>query len=138
MSKLSKLTNKELNGLLLAVGAELEKRKEAEKAEKQIDAILRRFGLVIKDLDLERLSQRTKNKSRIKQNEIKPPKKKRKDKRSAVAPKYFNPDGPEVWSGRGRAPNWVITICNKKQINLKSFKRDQEFFLRAKSSTTNI
>jgi DNA-binding protein H-NS len=32
----------------------------------------------------------------------------RRDRRSAIAPKYRNPDNPsESWSGRGREPKWL-------------------------------
>ena len=32
---------------------------------------------------------------------------------SKVMPKYRNPDGPEVWSGRGRQPLWFAAAVKK-------------------------
>ena len=38
-----------------------------------------------------------------------------------------NPNGPETWSGRGRTPVWVVTICQHENIDLDRFKADPRF-----------
>jgi DNA-binding protein H-NS len=49
------------------------------------------------------------------------------DQRSAVAPKYLNPNGKERWTGRGRTPGWVMNICEQENIDIENFKLDPRF-----------
>lgn len=43
-------------------------------------------------------------------------------KRSAVAPKYRNPENPaETWSGRGRQPLWLAHALKRRGTNIESF-----------------
>ena len=47
--------------------------------------------------------------------------------RETVVAKYKNPNGPETWSGRGRAPHWVIQIMDASDLSLEDFKSSPQF-----------
>lgn len=49
---------------------------------------------------------------------------KAKPSATKVAPQYFNPNGPESWSGRGRKPLWVIA-AQAKGHSLESLRKAQ-------------
>ena len=49
------------------------------------------------------------------------------DQRAAVAAKYHNPETGDKWSGRGRAPSWVDSLCKAENIEIKQFKADPRF-----------
>jgi DNA-binding protein H-NS len=43
-------------------------------------------------------------------------------KRSAVAPKYRNPENPaETWSGRGRQPLWLAHALKRRGTSIENF-----------------
>jgi len=46
---------------------------------------------------------------------------------AAVAAKYYNPATGDKWSGRGRAPVWLTSLCATEAINIKQFKADLRF-----------
>ena len=35
--------------------------------------------------------------------------------------KHVSPNGEKSWSGRGRAPLWVVEICQREGIDLHAF-----------------
>lgn len=47
--------------------------------------------------------------------------------REAVAAKYRNPHGAETWSGRGRAPRWVVEIMNAEGLDIDAFKASSAY-----------
>ncbi|TAM40075.1 MAG: H-NS histone family protein [Rhodanobacter sp.] len=46
--------------------------------------------------------------------------KKAAGKKGVVAPKYRNPNGPDTWSGRGRAPVWFAQALKKRGVTAES------------------
>ena len=64
-----------------------------------------------------------------------------------MKPKYANPQGADRWSGRGRAPSWVMELCTKEGIDLADFKKihgslqisteGPNWLIRNRSSPTN-
>ena len=76
----------------------IKKVEQQELAKIKIDEILRAYGVNIEDLY-------------------------RSDK---IKEKKINQEkyrfGENSWSGRGRAPKWVLRICEEQGINLEEFK----------------
>lgn len=130
MKTLKNLSGVELNKILNDAQAELQRRENAAKAQKEIQAILQKYSVNIADLDF--YSSKTKEPARKAQpsaatKSIKPKKNPGKDKRSAVIAKYKNPSTKDKWTGRGRAPAWVMMICEAENLDIKQFKADQRF-----------
>jgi DNA-binding protein H-NS len=48
-------------------------------------------------------------------------------KRVAVRPKYRHPSSRDTWTGRGRAPKWVVALCEERKITLAAFKSSSDF-----------
>lgn len=95
---------------LLAQKAALDKKiAQARKREiaavvKQINALIEQYGLTPQELRFPKRSTAS--------GEVAPTKpvarKKAKPATSSVAPKYRNPETGDTWSGRGRAPKWIV------------------------------
>ena len=47
--------------------------------------------------------------------------------REAVAAKYRNPNGTEMWSGRGRPPRWVVDIMEASGLTIDEFKASDAY-----------
>lgn len=97
--KLDKMSDVKLNALLKDVTAEVARRKKENsataKAEKELAALSKKYGAAT----IKRLAANTKGK-----RGRRPAK-----KRAKVQPVYRNPDNHEqLWTGRGRAPVWVV------------------------------
>ena len=130
MPKLSKLTKTQLNKMLLDTQAELSRREGVTKAEKEIRAILKKHSITIADIDLAALRSNTdtsrKGKAAAKR------KAKRaggKDNRASVAAKFKSLDGSQTWTGRGRAPKWVVSQCESEGMSVEAFKEDARFII---------
>jgi DNA-binding protein H-NS len=54
---------------------------------------------------------------------------KHKTERAKVAPKYQSQDGAKKWTGRGRAPSWVVEICRSTGLTLEEFKAEPQFLI---------
>ena len=118
MIKLEKLETKELNLVIKDAQNELAKRQRLAQAKSEIKKIIREYQ--ISDNDIKDLL--------VKTNKVKPsnrPVPAGKTKR--VKPVYQNPEGIDKWSGRGRSPLWVKSICNSKSISIDAFKADPRF-----------
>jgi DNA-binding protein H-NS len=44
-----------------------------------------------------------------------------------VPPKYKSPAGLEIWTGRGRSPNWVTHLCGTEVISVEEFKQNSKY-----------
>ncbi len=118
MIKLEKLETKELNLVIKDAQNELAKRQRLAQAKSEIKKIIREYQISDNDIkDLLVQTAKTKPRNR--------PVSAGKTKR--VKPVYQNPDGNEKWSGRGRSPLWVKSICNSKSISIDAFKADPRF-----------
>jgi DNA-binding protein H-NS len=123
MSKLSKLTKTQLDKMLLDTQAELSRREGVTKAEKEIRAILEKYSINIGDIDLAALRPSADGSRKGKAGA------KRKANRASVAAKFKSLDGSETWTGRGRAPKWVVSQCESEGISVDAFKQDARFLI---------
>ena len=99
-----------------------------------IEKVLKKYQLQALDIDWAQINKLTKfgnrKKTIQKSNSASKITAKRgndRDKRKSVVPKYSNPNGRDKWTGRGRAPRWVINICEQENIDVKDFKIDPRF-----------
>ena len=129
-----KMTNSELKKMLSDAKDELARRDNMAKAIADIKKVLTKYKLRAEDLDWRQLNKTTnegnrKNPGRKSNAAIKLKAKERlkPDHRLSVAPKYLNPNGKERWTGRGRAPGWVINVCERENIDIENFKLDPRF-----------
>ena len=130
MPKLSKLTKTQLDKMLLDAQAELNRREGVTKAEKEIRAILKKYSITIGDIDLAALRSNAESSRKGKAGAKKKAKgASGKDNRASVAAKYKSLDGSEIWTGRGRAPKWVISQCESEGISVEAFKQDARFLI---------
>jgi DNA-binding protein H-NS len=134
MVNILKMSNSELERVLSETKDELARRDNMGKAIADIKKVLIKYKLRAEDIDWRQLNKMAeagnKKKYSSKSNaavrmtakqRLKP------DQRSAVVPKYFNPNGKEKWTGRGRMPSWVMNICEQENIDIESFKLDSRF-----------
>ncbi len=125
MTSFKRLSNKQLADMLTNTKAELERREHIQDATAEIMAILKKYKITLQDIDLQALNKKTLSKavSRAKANTS------MAGKRARAKAKYANPNGNEKWSGRGRAPLWVLEICEKEGIDEASFKKSNRFII---------
>jgi DNA-binding protein H-NS len=134
MTNIPKMTNRELEKILAQAKDELARRDTMGKAFADIKKVLTKYKLQAEDIDWRQLNKTAeagnKKKYSSKSNaavrmaakqRLKP------DQRSSVVPKYFNPNGKEKWTGRGRMPSWVVDICEQENIDIENFKLDPRF-----------
>ncbi|AGG90116.1 H-NS family nucleoid-associated regulatory protein [Rhodanobacter denitrificans] len=101
---LNNLSPKELQALIANANARMHEAhaNQVRAVRAKIDAMLQSAGLTI--------------------NEVYPTRggKKSATKKGTVAPKYLNPNGPDTWSGRGRAPVWFSEALKKRGVTAES------------------
>ena len=144
---LKNLSSAELNKIIAKTHEEVERRQSIKLAEQEIKKILSKHNVTFFDLGLKQLKRHNRlrlQKATPKVNSKKRPspkkvdpnietrQKPRTDNRANVSPKYINPEGVKVWSGRGRAPSWVNDICEVENISLQKFKLDGRFKFKKK------
>jgi len=130
MPKLSKLTKTQLDKMLLDAQAELNRREGMTKAEKEIRAILKKYSITIGDIDLAALRSNAESSRKGKAGAKKKAKgASGKDNRASVAAKFKSLDGSQTWTGRGRAPKWVVSQCESEGISVDAFKQDARFLI---------
>ena len=141
MSPLKHLSANQLSKMITETQAELKRRENVDKARKDIQAILKKYNITIDDLDLgtdskKSASKKTSAKKSLgrkaatekagaKKRSAKTPRK--NDQRCTVIAKYHNPATGDKWSGRGRAPVWVTSLCTAEAIDIEQFKADPRF-----------
>lgn len=101
---LNNLSPKELQALIDNANARMHEAhaNQVRTVRAKIDAVLKSAGLTI--------------------GEVYPTRggKKAADRKGTVAPKYRNPNGPDTWSGRGRAPVWFAQALKKRGVTAES------------------
>jgi len=141
VSSLKRLSANQLNKMLDETRAELKRRENINKARRDIQAVLEKYSITIHDIDLNFSSRKpatkkvTSKKGTAKNSSIKRMAAKKyatkalrkNDQRATVAAKYHNPATGDKWSGRGRAPAWVIQLCAAETIDIEKFKADPRF-----------
>ena len=130
MPKLSKLSKAQLDKMLLDTQAELSRREGVTKAEKEIKAILKKYSINIGDIDLASLRSNAESSRKGKVGAKKKAKSAGgKDNRASVAAKFKSLDGSQTWTGRGRAPKWVVSLCEREGMSVDAFKEDVRFLI---------
>ena len=130
MSKLSKLTKTQLDKMLSDTQAELSRRESVTKAEKEIRGILKKYSINIGDIDLATLRPGADGSRKGKAGAKKKAKRAGgKDNRASVAAKFKSLDGSQTWTGRGRAPKWVVSQCESEGMSVDAFKQDARFLI---------
>ena len=96
----------ELQALIRDAKSEIEKRqKRLDRVKAKVDTILKNEGVTLDDLYATRIPSK------------RPAGARRKRK---VKPVYKS--GNNTWTGRGRAPGWVVKICGKDGVDVIKFK----------------
>ena len=124
MKSVSSLSQSELNNLISEASRELEARKKSEAVIRDIHKVLDKHGITKRERSafLEAAksgglaSRRT-------------PKRASKRKGIKVAPKYRCPTSGDTWTGRGRAPAWVVSTCDSNKLSIKAFKSDSTYLI---------
>ena len=140
MKSLKAMTNVQLSSVAAAAKAEIEYRAAVKKATTEVKAVLNKYDVKLEDLISEGSlaikakgsAKKQKRKTRstpVKQSKaLKPQAKlKKQDRRAVVEPKYKDPVSSQSWSGRGRAPQWVLEICEAEKMSILEFKADKRF-----------
>ncbi len=100
------LSVSELQALIRNAKSEIEKRqKRLDRVKSKVDTILKNEGVTLDDLYATHIPSKRPVGAR----------KKRK-----VKPVYKS--GKNLWTGRGRAPGWVVKICEKDGVDVTKFK----------------
>ena len=126
MAQLSKLSKSQLETRIQETQAELNRRGAISKATQDIVKILKKYNLTSDDIDLKTLVSNRKPNSKIKAAGS--PSKQKKT-RAKVAPKFKSLDAAQKWTGRGRAPGWVVALCEAENLTIDAFKKDPRFKL---------
>ena len=101
-----KLSVSELQALIRNAKSEIEKRqKRLDRVKSKVDTILKNEGVTLDDLYATHIPSKRPVGAR----------KKRK-----VKPVYKS--GKNLWTGRGRAPGWVVKICEQDGVDVTKFK----------------
>ena len=124
MKSVSNLSQSELNNLISEASRELEARKRSEEVIRDIHKVLDKHGITKRERSafLEAAksgglaSRRT-------------PKRASKRKGIKVAPKYRCPTSGDTWTGRGRAPAWVVNTCDSNKLTIEAFKSDSTYLI---------
>ncbi len=124
--ELNNLSVKQLKQVISEASSALNSRQKVEKAMIEIERVAKKYKLSKDELKTLLVSvQSSKAVSTSKP----------KSGRAKVEPKYQSQDGSKKWTGRGRAPNWVVEICRSKGLTVEGFKSDSRFVIQ--SSTLN-
>jgi len=96
---------------LLAQKASLE-RKIAQARKREIASVVKQINALIAEYELTPQELRFGKSSRPAKETAAPAKKRARTTRAAAkaapAPKYRDPETGQTWSGRGRAPKWIV------------------------------
>ena len=126
MAELSSLSKSQLKRRIQETQAELNRRDAVYKATLEIVKILKKYNLTLGNIDLEMLESNSKSNSTI---HVAGSPSKQKKTHTKVAPKFKSLDGAQKWTGRGRAPGWVVALCEAENLTIDAFKKDLRFKL---------
>ena len=124
MKSVSNLSQSELNNLISEASRELEARKRSEEVIRDIHKVLDKHGIAKRErsavLDAAKSGDLASTRT---------PKRASKRKGVKVAPKYRCPTSGDTWTGRGRAPAWVVSTCDSNKLSIKAFKSDSTYLI---------
>ena len=123
MKSVSSLSQSELNNLISEASRELEARKRSEAVVRDIHKVLDKHGIAKR----ERSALLDAAKSGMASTRT--PKRASKRKGVKVAPKYRCPISGDTWTGRGRAPAWVVNTCDSNKLSIEAFKSDSTYLI---------
>jgi len=124
MVQISNLSEPQLKKIIQESQAELTRRDAISRAAKDVIKILKKYNLKIDDLDLKALEANRPSKSKRK---VDGKASIQKRTRAKVAPKFKSLDSARKWTGRGKAPQWVVALCEEEKLTVDAFKKDPRF-----------
>ena len=124
MKTLSELTTKALEKTIDEAQTELRRRESILQATQEIVKILKKHNLTAGDIEFKTLQSKSKSNPRLK---VTGTPSKQKKTRAKLPPKFKSPDGSQKWTGRGRAPGWVVALCEAEDLTIDAFKQNQRF-----------
>ena len=119
MSDLLGLSDQELELRIKESNAELQRRGIISAARAEIEQTLAKYQLRLSDIQPIKEPSPKASKPKQKATET--------TRRSKAKVKYKSPDRFFSWTGRGRAPHWVVKICESENIDIATFKTDPRF-----------
>ena len=124
MKSVSSLSQSELNNLISEASRELEARKKSEAVIRDIHKVFDKHGVVKRErsalLDAAKSGGLASTRT---------PKRASKRIGVKVAPKYRCPISGDTWTGRGRAPAWVVHTCDSNKLSIETFKSDPTYLI---------
>jgi DNA-binding protein H-NS len=124
MKSVSSLSQSELNNLISEASRELEARKKSESVIRDIHKVLDKHGITKRERSV--LLQAAMSGGMA---STRTPKRASKRKGVKVAPKYRCPTSGDTWTGRGRAPAWVVDACKANKLSIAAFKSDGTYLI---------
>jgi len=124
MKAVSNLSQSELNNLISEASRELEARKKSESIIRDIHKVLDKHGITKRERFV--LLQAAMSGGMA---STRTPKRASKRKGVKVAPKYRCPTSGDTWTGRGRAPAWVVDACKANKLSIAAFKSDATYLI---------
>ena len=124
MKSVSSLSQSELNNLISEASRELKARKKSEAVVRDIHKVLDKHGITKRERSV--LLQAAMSGGMA---STRTPKRASKRKGVKVAPKYRCPTSGDTWTGRGRAPAWVVDACKAKKLSIAAFKSDATYLI---------
>jgi len=124
MKAVSNLSQSELNNLISEASRELEARKKSESIIRDIHKVLDKHGITKRERSV--LLQAAMSGGMA---STRTPKRASKRKGVKVAPKYRCPTSGDTWTGRGRAPAWVVDACKANKLSIAAFKSDATYLI---------
>ena len=124
MKSVSNLSQSELNNLISEASRELEARKRSEEVIRDIHKVLDKHGITKRERSA--FLEATKSGGLASRRT---PKRASKRKGIKVAPKYRCPTSGDTWTGRGRAPAWVVNTCDSNKLSIEAFKSDSTYLI---------
>ena len=124
MKSVSNLSQSELNNLISEASRELETRKKSESVIRDIHKVLDKHGITKRERSV--LLQAAMSGGMA---STRTPKRASKRKGVKVAPKYRCPTSGDTWTGRGRAPAWVVEACKANKLSIAAFKSSSTYLI---------
>jgi DNA-binding protein H-NS len=120
MNAIKNLSGKDLTKLIDQAAKELTQRKRMDALSKDIQRVIAKHK--VSKSELASLIDMIRNETKIS-------KKTKTRAASKVPAKFKNPNGQETWTGRGRAPNWILGICETTGLTVPEFKASPAYLI---------
>ena len=124
MVQISKLSEHQLKKRIQETQAELTRRASISKATHDIAEILKKYNLSQDDINFKNLISKSSTSS---QRKVASKPSNQKMPRAKVEPKFKSLDAVHKWTGRGKAPRWVVAICEAENLSIEAFKTGPRF-----------